>query len=68
MLKNRTLKVYSQTRRSERVGLYSPLRYSEVPVIMLSGKWLESAGFSIADHVNVSVEEGRLVITKEAII
>ena len=62
----RKLKVYSRTRRSEGSGFYSPSRYSDVPSIVLSGHWLNTAGFSIADHINVQVENGKLIITKEA--
>lgn len=64
MLKERKLKVYSQTRTSNSPGYFSPTKYSEVPAILLSGKWLEAAGFSIADRIKVSVENGKLVITK----
>ena len=65
MQKNRILKVYAQTRRSERTGFFSPTTYTDVPAILLSGKWLESAGFSIADHVSVTVDNGKLVIMKQ---
>lgn len=65
-MKERKLKVYSQTRTSSNGNFYSPTHYSEVPTIMLSGKWLESAGFSISDTINVEVMENKLIITKES--
>lgn len=65
MQKKRILKVYSQTRRSVSLGFFSPTTYTDVPAILLSGKWLQAAGFSIADHVSVSVDDGMLVITKQ---
>ena len=32
--------------------------------LMLSGRWLENAGFRSGDHVSVSVQENRLVVEK----
>lgn len=52
MLKERKLKVYSQTRTSNSTGYFSQTKCSEVPAILLSGKWLEAAGFSISDHTD----------------
>ena len=65
MSKGRKLKVYSQTRTSNSTGYFSQTKYSEVPAILLSGKWLEAAVFSISDHIKVSVDDGKLIITKE---
>ena len=64
MAKERKLKVYSATRTSSGSGYWGRTNYTEVPSIVLAGKWLEEAGFSIADHVSVSVEDGKLVISK----
>jgi hypothetical protein len=33
------------------------------PKLTLSGKWLEEAGFLPSNHIEVEVEEGRLIIT-----
>ena len=33
--------------------------------IMLKGKWLQELGFEAGADINVSCEEGRLVITKK---
>ena len=38
-------------------------REKVVPKLILSGKWLETAGFLPNEIIYVKVEEGRLVIT-----
>ena len=38
-------------------------REKVVPKLILSGKWLETAGFLPNEIIYVEVEEGRLVIT-----
>ena len=38
-------------------GLFNP-----APRLILNGKWLEAAGFSTGQKVQVFVEQGRLVI------
>jgi len=38
--------------------------YEQVPRILLQGKWLQQAGFSIADEVSVTVLDNLLVIGK----
>ena len=35
------------------------------PQILLQGKWLERAGFSIGDKITVSCQMGQLIITKD---
>ena len=35
------------------------------PQILLQGKWLERAGFSIGDKITVSYQMGQLIITKD---
>lgn len=34
------------------------------PQIILQGNWLEQAGFSFGDAINVNVSENQLIITK----
>lgn len=65
MKNKRNLKVYSSTRSSLGRNYYSHTKYIEVPAIILSGKWVEAAGFSISDNIIVEVEDNRLVITKK---
>ena len=55
----------SDTNNQVHTGYFPQTKYSEVPAILLSGKWLEAAGFSISDHIKVSVDDGKLIITKE---
>ena len=52
---NRQIKVYQQ---------YRPLSYGTrmVPVLRLSGVWLEQAGFGVDDTVNITVKEKELII------
>ncbi len=38
-----------------------------VPFLRFSGDWLHAAGFRQGEKVNIQVENGRLVITPEAI-
>lgn len=51
----RNLKVYGT----------SGYRYNSTSTIMLKGKWLQELGFEAGAGINVSCEEGRLVITKK---
>lgn len=37
----------------------------EVPFLRVQGKWLEQAGFTIGDRVNIEVQPGRLIVTTE---
>ncbi len=38
--------------------------YQRIPQIKMQGEWLEKAGFSIGDHIQVTCQRNRLVITK----
>jgi len=51
---NRTLKVYES-------GGYN---YKPTPTIILKGQWLQKFGFTAGDNLNVSCEDGRLIITR----
>lgn len=53
--KNRRLKVYGQS---------NGYNYQDVPTIVLKGKWLENAGFSIEDQIQVIVEYGKILVQK----
>ncbi len=53
--KSRTMKIYGM----------SGYKYQQTPTIMLKGQWLKELGFSIGDYVNVSCEDGKLVITPD---
>ena len=50
----RKLKVYGQ----------SGYRYQDTPAIILKGKWLEEAGFTINDRVEVNIGDGELRIRR----
>ena len=39
--------------------------YSKVPVLNLSGKWLQKAGFEIGDYIILSVSKDMIMIRKE---
>ena len=52
---NRRLKVYGQS---------NGYNYQDVPTIVLKGKWLENAGFSIEDQIQVIVEYGKILVQK----
>ena len=53
--KKRQLKVYGQS---------NGYNYQDVPTIVLKGKWLENAGFSIEDQIQVIVEYGKILVQK----
>ena len=53
----------SKNKRQLKVIEQSGYNYKATPSIILKGKWLEEFGFSIGDHVTVSCEEGKIVIT-----
>ena len=57
MAKNRSIKVVSQ----------SGYNYKATPTITLKGQWLKELGFDIGDYVSISCENGRLVITPDAV-
>ena len=52
--KNRKMTVYKSTGTD----------YQRIPQIKMQGEWLEKAGFSIGDHIQVTCQRNRLVITK----
>ena len=54
-IKNRRLKVYGQS---------NGYNYQDMPTIVLKGKWLENAGFSIEDQIQVIVEYGKILVQK----
>ena len=56
--KHRKVKLYSQSRpsRESSTGLKS------VPWLNVSGVWLEQAGFSIGDQIEITVNEHQLII------
>lgn len=53
--KNRSIKVVAQ----------SGYKYQATPTITLKGKWLEELGFGIGDYINVTCEDGKLIITPD---
>lgn len=54
--KNRKMTVYKTTGTD----------YQRIPQIKMQGEWLEKAGFSIGDHIQVTCQRNRLVITKSS--
>lgn len=56
-MKERTIKVYGkfQRRRWKPDGFY--------PLITLSGKWVQDAGFAMGKQVFIKVENGKMIIT-----
>lgn len=66
MKKERKLKVYStlQTKKILNKSFYET-QYKEIPMIRLSGNWLEAAGFHPLDEIIVTIEENHLKITKK---
>lgn len=54
------------TRKSRKMTVYKTTgtRYQHIPQIKMQGDWLEDAGFSIGDHIQVKCQKNRLIITK----
>lgn len=52
----RKLKIYSQSMGGG--------NYTQVPTILLKGKWLEEAGFQCGEYVEVKVEGDKISLTK----
>lgn len=52
----------------EKVKIYSQSmgggNYTQVPTILLKGKWLEEAGFQCGEYVEVKVEGDKISLTK----
>ena len=56
ILLKRKLKIYEQSMGGG--------NYTQVPTILLKGKWLEEAGFSSGEYVEVTCEGDLLTLTK----
>lgn len=54
-MKNREMRVYRSRRDIKNV---------ENPLILLQGKWLYDARFSVGDKLTISCQEGKLAIEK----
>lgn len=54
--KYRRLKVYGQSNGHD---------YSNVPTIILKGKWLDHAGFSINDIIDIEIDNESIRIRKK---
>lgn len=52
----RKLKIYSQSMGGG--------NYTQVPTILLKGKWLEEVGFQCGEYVEVKVEGDKIFLTK----
>lgn len=58
----RQLKVsYASTRHSSQTDNMT-VRYSRCPALHLKGKWLEEAGFTTGQPVNIMIQHGQLII------
>jgi hypothetical protein len=44
-------------------GRQTRQQQSTIAEILLKGKWLADAGFTVDSNVDISIEDGRLVIT-----
>ena len=53
---NRKLKVYEQSMGGG--------NYTQVPTILLKGKWLEEAGFKAGEYVEVVCDGDKIILTK----
>lgn len=62
----RKLTVSYLVQRSPFYNVYYPTEHKDktVPKITMSGAWLEKAGFSTGDKVQVIVEENRIVLKR----
>ncbi|MXV14159.1 SymE family type I addiction module toxin [Hufsiella ginkgonis] len=58
---NKALKL---TTRKIRVYSKCAAHYQRRPWVTLSGLWLEQADFKPGDYVDISVEEGKLTLTR----
>lgn len=54
-MKNREMRVYRSRRDIKNV---------ENPLIILQGKWLYDAGFSVGDKLTVICQDGKLIVEK----
>jgi toxic protein SymE len=65
VMKNRKLRVragyYDRPYTSQII--YRPI--SQVPFVLLKGRWLEQANFLIGQNINVEVRENQLILTTE---
>ena len=55
---NRKLKVYEQSMGGG--------NYTQVPTILLKGKWLEEAGFKAGEYVEVVCDGDKIILTKSS--
>lgn len=57
----------SKEYRNMKVYEISGYRYKPTPTIILKGQWLQKLGFNIGDPVLVKCEDGKLIITPDAV-
>lgn len=53
--------------RNMKVCEQSGYKYKATPTIILKGQWLEELGFNIGDPLLVKCEDGKLIITPDAV-
>ena len=64
-MKNRTLRVRAGYYDRPYTGqtIYRPI--SQVPFVLLKGRWLEQANFLVGQNINVEVRENQLILTTQ---
>ena len=64
-MKNRKLRIRAGYYDRPYTGqmIYRPT--SQVPFVLLKGRWLEQANFLIGQNINVEVRENQLILTTE---
>jgi hypothetical protein len=61
----RRAKISSRHYSSDSRSQFDPDKPSNVPYLWLCGDWLTQAGFPVAQYVNITVSENKLIIERE---
>lgn len=59
MKKNRKIKVYAKVKFCQKHLVFT----GQTSQIILSGNWLQKAGFNFGDSVNIEVQDKKLVLS-----
>ncbi|MDH7460137.1 SymE family type I addiction module toxin [Chitinophagaceae bacterium 26-R-25] len=61
----RRAKISSRHYSNDSRSIFNPDKPSNVPYLRLSGDWLKRAGFPVAQYVNITISESKLIIERE---
>lgn len=64
-MKNRKLRIRAGYYDRPYTGRIDCRPVTQVPCVLLKGRWLEQANFLVGQNISVEVQENRLILTTE---